>query len=129
MKKSIFNNNNQAGIVSIFSSLDPEAIQEVLRERCKQAALAFGVELLEHDVEKLCGASFARKAEGLCWRGGSEESSIIVGNQKIQIRRPRVRDEQGEVSIPILKKSYPEFSERTVSGRQAKNWSQIGQQY
>ena len=64
MKKLTFNNNNQAEIVSIFSSLNPEAIQEVLRERCKQAALAFGVELLEHDVEELCGASFARKAEG-----------------------------------------------------------------
>ena len=67
MKKSTFNNNNQVEMVSIFSSLVPEAIQEVQRERCKQAALAFGVELLEHDVEKLCGASFVRKAEGLCW--------------------------------------------------------------
>lgn len=104
MKKLTFNNNNQAEIVSIFSSLEPEAVQEVLWEQCKQAALAFGAALLEHDVEKLCGASFARKAEGLCWRGGSEESSIIVCNQKIPIRRPRVRNEQGEVSIPILKK-------------------------
>lgn len=104
MKRIAFNKNNQAEVVSLFSGLDPEGIQEVLLDRCKQAALMFGVELLESEVEKLCGPAFSRKEAGMNWRGGSEESSMVVGSQRVSIRRPRVRNEQGEVEIPVLKK-------------------------
>ena len=60
MSKATFNKNNQGEVVSFFSVMNPEALQEALLERSKQAALAFGVELLEQEVEKLCGAAFAR---------------------------------------------------------------------
>ena len=104
MKEIVFNNNNQAEVVSLFSGLNPETIQEVLLDRCRLAALAFGSALLDDDVERLCGAAFSRKEPGMNWRGGSEDSSIVVGSQKVSIKRPRVRNEQGEVELPVLKK-------------------------
>ena len=104
MSKATFNKNNQGEVVSFFSVMNPEALQEGLLERSKQAALAFGVELLEQEVEKLCGAAFARKAEGMCRRGGSEMTSIVVGNQRMPVTRPRVRNEQGEVVLSTLEK-------------------------
>jgi hypothetical protein len=38
---------DQGKIVSVFKSLDSEGIQAVMEEQAKQAALAFGLELLE----------------------------------------------------------------------------------
>ena len=102
MSKAIFNKDNQAEVVSFFSVMKPEAIQEALSERSKLAALAFGVELLEQEVEQLCGAAFARKAEGMCRRGGSEKTSIVVGSQRMPVTRPRVRNEDGEVKLSTL---------------------------
>ena len=85
MSKATFNKNNQGEVVSFFSVMNPEALQEALLERCKQAA-------------------FARKAEGMCRRGGSETTSIVVGNQRMPVVRPRVRNEQGEVVLSTLEK-------------------------
>lgn len=85
MKEPIFNNNNQVEVLSFFLNLKPEAIQGVLLERSKQAALAFGVELLEEEVEKLRGASFARKTEGMCWRGGLERNSMILSRAVLAV--------------------------------------------
>jgi putative transposase len=80
------------------------AIQEVLLERSKQAAFAFGVELLEQEVEALCGAPFVRKGDDLCHRGGSEKTSLLLDGAKYGFRRPRVRNEDGEVDLEILEK-------------------------
>ena len=102
MSKATFNKNNQGEVVSFVSVMNPEVLQEALLERSKQAALAFAVELLEQEVEKLCGAVFARKTEGMCRRGGSESTSIVVGNQRTPVVRPRVRNEQGEVVLSTL---------------------------
>lgn len=94
----------QPEILSFLSHLTPQAVQEMLRERAKNAALAFGIGLLEQDVEILCGQPYARKNGELCRRGGSEESSIVVDGVRYAVRRPRVRDANGEVTLPMLAK-------------------------
>jgi len=51
-------------------------LQKLLKERCKEAALALGMDLLEQEVEERCGKSFSRKGEGLAYRGGSEKGDV-----------------------------------------------------
>jgi putative transposase len=80
------------------------AIETALLERSKQAAFAFGVELLEQEASTLCGAPFVRKGEELCHRGGSEISSIMLDGAKYPFRRPRVHNDEGEVSLKTLGK-------------------------
>ncbi len=94
----------QSQILNLLSGLTPQDVQKLIADRAKSAALAFGVGLLEQDVEALCGLPYARKNDELCHRGGSEESSIVVDGVRYAIRRPRVRDGRGEVELPMLSK-------------------------
>src|SRR5262245_53911674 len=77
----------EAGI----AELEPSAIQTVLLERAKPAALAMAVALLEQDAEALCGKRYERKREGRGYRGGHEQPSVVVAGAKYGIWRPRVR--------------------------------------
>src|SRR5262245_12965272 len=86
------------------ADLEPGAIQRVLLERAKQAALAMAVTLLEQDAEELCGARYERKRGSQGYRGGHEQTSVVVEGAKYGIRRPRVRKNNREVELPTLAK-------------------------
>lgn len=101
-KETVSKKGNQ--VRGLHSLLDARQIQEEILDRCKQAALAMGTALLEEEILALCGTAFARKGEALCYRGGSEQTSIIVHGAKYRIRRPRARNAQGEVELEALSK-------------------------
>jgi putative transposase len=91
------------------SILHPEfmtsrAMEELLVERSKTAALALGVELLEQEVQSLCGNAFSRKSGKFLYRGGSEKSSVAIDGAKFGILRPRVRGEDGEYALGTFSK-------------------------
>jgi putative transposase len=121
----------QSKISTIHSMLSGKEVQEMLLERTKTAALAFGVELLEQDVQALCGSPFSRKSDELCYRGGSEKSSLIVDGARYAIRRPRVKDENGEVELPMLTKLRDqdlldgEILSRMVKGVSTRNYEGV----
>lgn len=102
MKKNVGREENQ--VRSLHSLLDARGLQEMIRSRCKQAALSVGMALLEEEVEALCGPAFSRKGEERYYRGGSDCTSVIVQGAKYRIKRPRVRGEQGEVVLESLAK-------------------------
>ena len=135
MKKSKNGELTQAQIQSVFECLDSGQIQELLWERSKTAALAFGVALLEADAEALCGGRYARKGENLCHRGGSEQTSIIVGGARYAVRRPRVRDGSGEVELPSLSKLRDrdvldrKMHERMMLGVSTRNYAPVIEGY
>jgi len=85
-----------------FQFPSPEDLQRLLHNRCKEAALALGVDLLEQEVVEKCGAPFSRKTAEKCYRGGSEQSWIALNGGKASIRRPRVRNSQGEIILETL---------------------------
>ena len=95
---------NQEKVVEIRRNLSGFALQDELRERCRSAALEFCEALLQQEVEALCGAPFARKGEGQYHRGGSEETTVIVEDGKVRMRRPRVRGAEGEIALRTLEK-------------------------
>lgn len=87
--------------------LDPQfltgrEIEMMLMERGRLAALSFGMELLEQEVGLLCGRPHERKRGELCYRGGSEKSSILIDGAKYPIRRPRINDDDGERELETL---------------------------
>lgn len=121
---------------AIASSLTPESLQEMLAEQARAAALAFGVALVQQDVERLCGPIFARKAgQGWCWRGGSEDTNVVVDGGRVPFRRPRVRDKDGEVQLPILAKLQDrdlldgQIRERMLRGVSTRNYEPVVAEY
>jgi len=108
-----------------------EELQRILRERCKEAALALGMDLLEQEVEERCGKSFSRKGDDLAYRGGSEKSYMILDGGKTSIRRPRCRNSQGEVDLDVLKKLQDqdlldeEIQSRMVQGMSSRSYKHL----
>lgn len=135
MKKSAKSKKNQAEIVNIFSGLEPEEIQLLMRERAKTAALNMGIMLLEQEVEELCGAMFSRKGDSHYHRGGSEQSSIIAGGGKYQITRPRVRGGGKEVQLKTLLKLRnqdlldAEMEKNMLLGVSSRNYEKVVEGY
>lgn len=127
-----FNNVRQPPATNLHAFLNPGQLQTLLLDRCKTAALEFGIELLEQDVESLCGKRYERKAaEGLCHRAGSDETSIILDGVKLRTKRPRVRDENGEVDLPTLAKLQDQdlfddqIKSRLLRGISTRNYSEV----
>jgi transposase-like protein len=115
----------------VIAGLEPGAIQAVLGERAKPAALAMAVVLLEQDAEALGGERYERKRAGLGYRGGHEQASVVVEGAKCGIRRPRVRKDNQEVALPTLTKLQSQdlldaqMRQRRVLGVSTRNYGQV----
>jgi transposase-like protein len=100
MSKTRGGKEKQDELLGVIASLEPGALQAVLLERAKQAALAMAVALLAQDAEARCGERSERKQAGQGYRGGHEQTSVVVEGAKYGIRRPRVRKGNQEVALP-----------------------------
>lgn len=97
----------------LLSYLLPENVKAFYRE-------------LSLSVEALCGARYEH-SEHRYSRWGTQPGSIVLGNQRVAIERPRVRDgETGEeVQIPFYEKMQnPESFDRSVFQSALKKCSQ-----
>ena len=100
MKKT--NTDNISQLNDVLSSID---VQQMLLSRAKNSVLETAVNLLEQDMERLCGRPFSRKSdEGLCRRGGTEKTSLLLDGAKYSMKRPRARRNGAEVDLPSLAK-------------------------
>src|SRR5262249_39654444 len=98
------NTNSQSAsqLQLALSSID---LQKMLMDRAKNAVLATAVDLMEQEMLRLCGKPFARKVDdGLCHRGGSDWTSLMVDGAKLPVRRPRARKGGEEVELESLAK-------------------------
>jgi len=71
-----------------------EIFQQALRQ-CARLAL---LDAMEQEVNELCGLKHHPDGRGTR-RAGSEQGSVYLDGQKEPVRRPRVRDENGEVKL------------------------------
>ena len=81
---------------------------------------------LEREVNELCGKRYQHTEHGAS-RWGKQEGSIILGNQRVAIEKPRVRDTETktEVEIPFYEKfQSPEVFDKTVFNSGIKKVSQ-----
>jgi hypothetical protein len=78
-----------------FAVSDVDELRQLMHESLRGVAGEMGVQvaasLLEHDVVKLCGKKNSRDPARENSRRGSQPGYVILGGQKVAIRRPRVR--------------------------------------
>jgi putative transposase len=131
MHKTRGEEEKQGELLGVIAGLEPGAIQAVLLERAKQAALTLAVALLEQDAEALCGARYERKRAELGYRGGHERTAVVVEGAKYAVRRPRVRKENREVALPTLAKLQSQdlldaqMRQRMVVGVSTRNYDHV----
>lgn len=95
-------------------------LAEVVRENLFAFVVREGMKaldvLLESERERLCGAAYARGPAGGAVRWGSTQGKLVMGGQRVSVRRPRVRQNGREVELPAWEQfaSRDPLNERTV---------------
>lgn len=74
--------------------------REALWDTVIFSGLAYAAEALEAERRAICGERYAHLADRVSMRSGHVASSLTLGGRRVRIRRPRVRDAEGEVSLP-----------------------------
>lgn len=135
MDKTRGEGEKQGELLSVIAGLEPGTIQAVVMERAKQAALKMAVALLEQDAEALCGQRYERKSADLSYRGGHEQTAVVVEGARYAVRRPRVRKNNREVPLPTLAKLQSQdllddqMRQRLVLGVSTRNYEQLIEGY
>ena len=77
-------------------------VRDSLEAKVRALGIAFINDLLNEEIEQLCGpAGSHKKRRGLAHRGGSELGWVVMNNQRVQIRRPRARKDGAEGDCPF----------------------------
>src|SRR3954451_5383053 len=71
------------------------ACREGLMAVAVEAGLATALAIMSDEAARLCGPWNARDAERDCERGGTTATSVVMGGQRLPIRRPRVHQITG----------------------------------
>ena len=58
--------------------------------------------MLEEDRVAVCGPRYAHQPERRASRAGHAPSEVVLGGRKVAVRRPRVRRDGQEVSLPTV---------------------------
>ncbi len=74
-------------------------VRHTLRQQLHEAMRGLVHDMFEQEVTALCGPRYARNREARDARAGSEQGSIYWDGRREPLRRPRVRDGQGEVRL------------------------------
>jgi transposase-like protein len=76
------------------------------RAELMELAVASGLKvlttMLEEDRTAICGRRYQHQAKRTATRAGSVPSEVVLGGRKVAIRRPRVRAEGQEVTLPTF---------------------------
>src|SRR3954453_15766315 len=57
-----------------------------------EAGLATALAIMVDEAAQLCGPWNARDTERVCERGGTTATSVVMGGQRLPLRRPRVHE-------------------------------------
>lgn len=77
---------------------------EVVRNELRAFVIAQGMAalalMLEEDRVALCGPAYSRDRHEGARRAGSAAGELVMGGRRVRVKRPRVRDDEGEVQLP-----------------------------
>jgi putative transposase len=99
-----------------------EFAREALWDTVIFSGLAYAEEALEAERRAICGERYAHLADRVAMRSGHAASSLTLGGRRVKLRRPRVRDAEGEVSLP----SWREWSSRDPLAQRAVEQMVVG---
>lgn len=68
------------------------------RELLVRGGVAIAAALFRDETDALCGPRYAR-GEGLASRWGTAPGEAVLGGRRVTLKRPRVRDAEGEVDL------------------------------
>ena len=88
------------------------ACREGLMAVAVEAGLATAMAIMGDEAAGLCGVWNARDPERTYVRGGATASSVVMGGQRLPIRRPRVRAADGSGEVPLA--SFGVFAQGDV---------------
>lgn len=66
-----------------------------------EAGMATAMAMMRNETETLCGTWNARDPQRTHVRGGTAPTSVVMGGQKLPIRRPRVRNTDTNEEVPL----------------------------
>lgn len=97
--------------------------QHMLISMLLPASVKAFLEEVEYEVDTLCGGRHSREAGASRW--GTQPGSITLGNQRVSIARPRVRDGGREVPLETYTRFQdPSIFDQTVFDQGLKHVSQ-----
>ena len=102
--------HRQVGSRELILRVNKGEVERLVNEELHRTALSIGIlvvgELIEHEVEQICGARRRRSANRRGHRYGSEPGFVVLGGQKVRLERPRVRSVDGhrEVELAIYRR-------------------------
>lgn len=98
-----------------------EACRDGLMAVAVEAGLATAVAIMNEEADALCGAWNARDPQRSHVRGGTTPTSVVMGGQRLPIRRPRVHavDEEGDRAGEVGLASYGVFAQGDLLSRVA----------
>ncbi len=80
--------------------LDKNEIREVFLQNLQDAALNLAVGLINEQINDLCGELYERKSfKRLSHRAGSNQGSIIVNGQRVNLKVPRVKRNNKDIPL------------------------------
>jgi putative transposase len=93
-----------------------EEIRSLLAIELKESALNLVKDIFQAEIMGLCGELFERKNNSLCHRAGSNPGSILLKGQRVEVIRPRVKDNKREVNLNSYNalQSYDLLQDRVI---------------
>ncbi len=94
-----------------------------IAQLCREGLMAVAVEagmvaamaMMRSETDMLCGTWNARDPERTHVRGGSAPTSVVMGGQKLPMRRPRVRNTDTNEEVPL--ETFGVFSQGDLLNR------------
>lgn len=83
-------------------------VRSGLRELVFAEGMRAVMEMLESERTAVCGPRYSQGPQRRAWRAGHAAGELVLGGRLASVPRPRVRDAEGEVSLP----SWSAFRER-----------------
>lgn len=96
------------GIAEVVQLGLPNVIRRGLREVIFDEGMRSVLKLLEEERTAICGPRHKQGPERRGRRYGHADGELVLGGRLVSVRRPRVRNAEGEVTLP----SWARFGER-----------------
>lgn len=100
----------------------PRVLRQGLRELVFDEGMRALTEILEEERTAVCGPRYAQGPERRASRGGHVDGELVLGGRLVRVRRPRARDERGEVTLP----SWAAFRDRDPLSERAVEQMLVG---
>jgi transposase-like protein len=108
MKKVAKKEAAREGIAQVVQLGLPGVVRQGLREVIFDEGMQVVLAMLEEERTAFCGPRYKQGGDRRARRAGHADGELVLGGRLVRVRRPRVRDEDGEVALP----SWRAFSDR-----------------